>query len=122
MITDEQIRKISFAIAVIGVAGIVLIGQYAVPEKITANMLTDEKIGKLVEISGTVFSVFSKDGNVFLGVADASGNVSVVMFERTARTQKSVYDLKKGDDVTVTGKVLLYRSELEVQADKIEKI
>lgn len=122
MITDEQIRKISFAIAVIGVAGIVLIGQYAVPEKITANMLTDEKIGKLVKISGTVFSVFSKDGNVFLGVADASGNVSVVMFERTARTQKSVYDLKKGDDVTVTGKVLLYRSELEVQADKIEKI
>ncbi len=120
MITDEQIRKVALVMAIVGVAGIVVISQYTGPEKLKANAVTEGKIGRLVEISGMIASYFSKDGHVFIDLQDETGLVQIVMFERTARGQKGVYELKKGDDVTVTGKVLLYKSEIEVQADKIE--
>lgn len=122
MITDEQIQKIALAMAVIGIAGIVAVSQLTGPEKLAVNAVTDNKIGRVVELSGTIASYFSKDGHVFIDLQDETGIVQIVMFERTARGQKEVYELKKGDNVTVTGKVLLYRSEIEVQADAIKLI
>ncbi|GEM_PF-542769 len=122
MITDEQIRRIALAMAIIGIAGIAVIGQYTGPEKLKANAVTDDKIGRLAEISGTVASYFSKDGHVFIDLKDETGTLQVIMFERTARDQKDVYGLKNGDNVTATGKILLYKSEIEMQADKIEII
>jgi len=121
MITDEQIRRIALAMAIIGVAGIAVISQYTGPEKLKANAVTNNKIGRLAEVSGTIASYFSKDGNVFIDLQDETGTLQVVMFERTARNQKEVYGLKKGDNITATGKILLYKSEIEMQADKIEK-
>ena len=116
MITDEQIRRIALAMAIIGVAGIAVISQYTGPEKLKANAVTNNKIGRLA-----IASYFSKDGNVFIDLQDETGTLQVVMFERTARNQKEVYGLKKGDNITATGKILLYKSEIEMQADKIEK-
>ncbi len=122
MITDEQIRKISLVIAVIGIIGIAAFGQSAKPEKLAAANMTEETLGRVVEISGTIASYSTNDdGHVFITLADGTGKAKIVMFERTARTQKGVYDLRKGDNVIVKGKAALYRSELEIQADSIER-
>lgn len=119
MISDSQLRKIAFVFAIIGIAGIVAVAQFSKPEQVKAAEINEAMLGSIVELAGRAANLTEKDGHIFMDVADDSGSIKVVMFERTARTQKGVYVLKKGDNVTVTGKVLLYKGELEVQADEI---
>jgi exonuclease VII large subunit len=121
MITDDQIKKISFAIAVVGIAGIAIVSQFAGAEKVSLRDLDEGKLGKVVEVMGTIAAFSEKDGHVFLDITDGQNKLPVVMFERTARSQKNVYSMAKGDNVTVTGKVLLYKNELEIQAETIKK-
>ena len=122
MITDNQIKRISFIIAVIGILGIAIASQFIDAEKLGIKDIDDSKLGRIVEVNGTISSYSTKDGHVFIDLTDGQNKVQVVMFERTARNQKSVYDLKKEYNVTVTGKVLLYHSDLEIQADIIKLI
>jgi exonuclease VII large subunit len=121
MIKDEKLRKICFLAIIIGLTGMIAIGQICGPEKVPIGHITDKKIGLNIETSGTIsaFSV-NKDNHIFIDLKDDSGAISMVMFERTARGQKEVYNLSKGRNVTVIGKVALYKSELEIQADSIK--
>ena len=122
MITDEQLQKMSLVLAIIGIIGIVIVSLYTEPEKLEISKITEDKLGRIVQASGTITSFFTKDGHVFIDLQDTSGTVQVIIFERTARNQKDAYNLKKSDNVTVIGKVLLYKSKIEIQADKIEII
>lgn len=122
MITDEQIRKASLVIAIAGIAGMFAISLLSMPEKLKATKITEEKIGKLVETEGTVSSFSSRDGHVFVELADETGSIKIVMFERTARSQPDVYGIKEGQRAAAMGKVALYRSDIEIQADRIERV
>ena len=119
MLTDKQIQRICLVIAIIGVIGIAMIGN-SEPRKVKIGEVTENSIGQIVEVSGTIYSYSTKDGHIFIQLGDDTGRVNIVMFEQTARTQKGVYNITKGMNATISGKVLLYRNELELQADIIE--
>jgi exonuclease VII large subunit len=120
MISDSQIKKISFAIAIIGIIGVVVASNFTGPETIELKDLDDDKIGHIIEVSGMIASFSTSDGHIFIDLTDGQNKIPVVMFERTARGQKEVYSLVKGMNVTVKGKVLLYKNEIEIQADTID--
>jgi DNA/RNA endonuclease YhcR with UshA esterase domain len=122
MISDEKISKICLIIAVVGAAGIGLANIYHAPEEMAIGMIGEEDLGKMVKISGSIISFSTTNGNIFIWLDDKGGNISVVMFERTARDQKYVYELKKGDNITVSGKVSLYKTDLEVLAETIKRM
>ena len=71
-------------------------------------------------LNGTIASVNENNGNVFIGLQDGTGDIPVVMFERTARNQQ-VYELEKNDEIIVKGQVNIYKSELEIIANSITK-
>ncbi|MBI3190872.1 exodeoxyribonuclease VII large subunit [archaeon] len=75
--------------------------------------IRDDMIGKAVTLSGTVYSISEKNGNIFLNLYDGTGNIDVVAF----RTSVSV---TKGQNVTVSGKVAVYNNKLEVIANEIK--
>jgi len=122
MISDEKISKICLIIAVVGAAGIGLASIYHAPEEMAIGMIGEEDLGKMVKISGSIMSFSTTNGNIFIRLGDKGGNISVVMFERTARDQKYFYELKKGDNITVSGKVSLYKTDLEVLAETIKRM
>ncbi len=120
MITDEKLKKICLVAMILGLAGMIAIGALIKPETLKVSQITQSKIGSIIEAQGTIASYsINKDNHIFFDLADGTGSISTVMFERTARGQKDVYNLKNGDNVTVTGKIALYQQELEIQADSI---
>lgn len=83
------------------------------PQKYEIMEIRDDMIGKAVTLSGTVYSISEKNGNIFLNLYDGTGNIDVVAF----RTSVSV---TKGQNVTVSGKVAVYNNKLEVIANEIK--
>lgn len=122
MISDSRLRKISLAIALIGIALIFATASLSEPQRIAIADITDRDSGRIVSITGTISSYNTKDGHVFLTVTDGTWNMTVVMFERTARSYPDVYQLKKYDNVTVKGQINIYKSELEIIANTVAKV
>jgi DNA/RNA endonuclease YhcR with UshA esterase domain len=70
-----------------------------------------------VLINGTALSVSESNGNIFIKLSDGTGNLTVVMFERTAR---GIEIPNEGDNITVTGQVNTYKGEVEIIANSIK--
>jgi len=106
--------------AVIGIAGVVLVSFFTAPDRVSPGAIDEGLLGRVVSSQGTISSFATNNGNIFIQLSDDRGRISVVMFERTAQGT-DVYSLKEGDNITATGKVLVYKGDLEIQADSIKK-
>ena len=67
-----------------------------------------------VRIQGTVTKITEKPKVTFLEVHDASGKITVVLFEPA--------DLAKDELIEVSGKVQVYKGKKELLAERIEKL
>ena len=113
-----DILKISIAIAIVGIITLFFIVQF---NNETVEKINDLKIGQISKITGMITSAFvSKNDDVFLKVADDTGEISVVAFKKS--NIDTAYYLENGDQVSVTGRVEEYKGSLEIIASKIEKI
>ena len=119
MITDEKLAKISLVLAVIGIIAIYLSITLLGPEHLEIGSISEKDSGRQVSVNGTINSLSTSNGNIFIELEDATGSITVVLFERTARGQKA-YELQENDSVAVNGQVSIYKSELEIIASKIE--
>lgn len=117
MISDQKLGKMSLLIAVVGIimiyASTILIGS----AEMKIGNITGQDVGKNILVNGTVVSYNVNNGNIFIKLSDNTGNITVVMFERTARNQ----ELNNGDIILVEGQVNVYKSELEIIANSISK-
>jgi len=113
-----DILKISIVIAIVGIAALFFIERFSTEE---TKSIKNIKIGQIERVSGMVTSVYtSKSKNVFLKVADNTGEVAIVAFKDS--NIDGVYDLEVGDQVTVLGRVNEYKGELEIIAKEINKL
>lgn len=117
MINDSKIKKISLVITVIGLVMIYAASTYTT-NVMQIKDITRSSQGQIIGINGTVTSFSTTNGNIFMNVDDGSGNMTVVMFERTARNQ-DIYKLKEGDNIEVHGQVNVYKNELEIIANSV---
>jgi DNA/RNA endonuclease YhcR with UshA esterase domain len=122
---DKTLVRLSAAIAVVGLIGIIAAAQFAEPKAVEISEISGSLVGQNVAVNGTVESISINDGNVFitLGSVDSRDNSSadVVMFERDARNSIA-YTIKKGDTIVVDGKVNYYRNDVEVVASSIRRV
>lgn len=121
MISDQKLTKISLFTALIGIVMIYVVTVFVGPQNMSIKDIKESDVGKQVTLNGTVFSMSENNGNVFIDLQDSTGNITVVMFERTARGQKNVYTLKNDDKIIVEGQVNVYKNELEIIANKISR-
>lgn len=119
---DKALMKISLIISLIGVVALFLFVQFVEPAKTAVSRIDDSMLGQNVELSGRIESFSAKDGNIFFILNDNTGKIKVVMFERDARRTTDVYALADQMNVSVTGKISLYRSEFEIIASTIKVI
>ncbi|MCX6815355.1 MAG: exodeoxyribonuclease VII large subunit [Candidatus Aenigmarchaeota archaeon] len=111
MLSDKQLAKLCLIITVIGIIFLFVVANLQI-EEVSIGNISNKDVGKVVAITGSVEGFYSKTGNIFFTLNDNTGNISVVMFNS---------DLSLvGKSVAVTGKVSLYKSKIEVIADKIK--
>ena len=107
--------KISVIIAIIGIISLYFITNF-LENKIDISQ-TRDNFGEKVTVKGDVGNIFRKNGHTFFRIYDFSGEIKVVAFKKSNIPEAA--EMKKGDKVSVTGKVAKYQNELEIIADKI---
>lgn len=118
MITDRNLMKLSLVVSLVGTIALIVFIQFIEPKQITASEL-ENNIGNNVIISGVVTSYSENKGNVFI---DLNNSTKIVMFSSEAERRPDIYKMKAGDNISVTGKVQLYRGRPEIIAKYIRKI
>ncbi len=121
MISDKNLKILSLCISLIGIAVIYLVSVLTGNTVIKISEITDSDTGRHVVINGTVTSFTTSNGNIFMEINDNTGNIMVVMFERTARGQ-DIYKFKENDAVLVNGQVNIYKDELEIIANSVKPV
>lgn len=111
-ITESDIVNACIVLAVIGLGTIYLSQSFILPEEVDIGGIDETWIGNSVSVNGTVSSVYSSNGAVFLTVEDDSGSITVVDFDGSRYSE--------GSPVKVKGYIEVYQGELEIIADEIK--
>ena len=117
------LTRISLVCSVVGLIALGLISSSITSNTILIQTVTPDSIGLMVKLCGVITRAYtSKDGHVFLDLADESGTINVVVFESMVNGLSiNPYELKEGDNVCVRGEVDMYRNELEIVPKDITK-
>ncbi|MFB6190857.1 MAG: exodeoxyribonuclease VII large subunit, partial [Candidatus Nanohaloarchaea archaeon] len=105
----KKVYKASVFFAVIGLTLMYFASLYISLEHVEIGEIEKSWSGKNVKISGEVTSFSRSSGHAFFQVNDSTGEIQVVDFD-------SQLQLREGEDVNVTGRVALYRGQLEIIA------
>lgn len=108
---DRTLIKISLAWSLIGIFALILIASYSVPDQIKIKDL-ESYVGKTVSLQGEVLKINTKGSTTFIDFKDESGVITIVAFDK-------VQNITMNNTISVTGKVQLYKNELELIASKI---
>lgn len=108
---DKTLLKFSLVWSIVGIILLLFIAEYSEPSKI--NIIdSEDNLGKTVKINGKVLSFVSKPTVTFIEIEDYSGKIVVVSFDKLERPKCS--------NLEVSGKVKLYKGNLEIIADSIK--
>lgn len=109
---DSNLVKISLLWSILGIVFLLIISRYSTPNQVDIGSL-ENKLGKTVVVQGKVSEFTSTPEVTFMTLQDETGKVKVVSFKR-------VPDIENKARAEITGKVELYKGELEIIAEKIK--
>jgi len=117
MISDKQLMKFCIVVSVIGIAALFFIVESIEPKTVEISGLNKQMIGQFVKINGKASNVYNNEGTLFLTLnnPDDGSIIKIVMF-------KNNLEIKEGNFIEVTGKLELYKNELEVIASSITSV
>jgi DNA/RNA endonuclease YhcR with UshA esterase domain len=75
-------------------------------------------IGKAVNITGEITSIYESNGNLFIDMKDGTGEIKVVLWEDSIKAlmikDVDISKLEKGTKINVIGDIQIYKGEVEV--------
>lgn len=107
---DSTITKVSFVLTLIGIAGVAATAYLAEPYEL--DTISESDIGKIVKLQGVAESVRRSGDALFLEV----DGFRIVQFSAEET------NIKDGYRIEVTGRVSLYKGNLEIIADSVKNI
>jgi len=87
MISDQKLGKLALLIAIVGIIMIYISTLLLGSAEMKIGNITSRDVGKNVLVNGTITSYNVNNGNIFIRLSDDTGNMTVVMFERTSKRQ-----------------------------------
>ena len=105
---ERTFTVIALIWSLVGLFVLLLLASYSQPPQVKINEL-EGNIGKIVVLENvSVSSISYKEDTVFLKLKDSTGEISAVFFGAPK------YEIIKNDNITVKGKVQLYKGDLEI--------
>ena len=120
---ESGLLKLSLLCSLIGLVSMALVAGQITGTNTKIGDIEAGMKGMAVKVCGNLTEVHvSEAKHVFLGLADSSGSISVVVFNSTAMgMEPSPYKLGVGELVCVDGEVGVYRGEVEVIAERLTR-
>jgi len=117
---DDALTRLCLIFSILGLVGLFVIINFTSPLTIGIGEINEEMIGSIISTRGTVKSVrFHEEGHVFLTLSDGKSKIKAVIFSSTAR-KIDVEKLKRGVNVSVTGRVSEYKGGLEIIVESLK--
>src|SRR5437870_2875644 len=101
MISDRKLKIVSFVVALAGICIIYLVSIFTGHNIMEIGSISEDDVGKYIVINGTIDSVNTNNGNLFIEIHDRTGKINTVVFERTAHDIGTGF--KENDMVMVEG-------------------
>lgn len=112
---------IALACSLIGLAGVIAASQLIQAKQVNIIDIDDSMEGEYVKVIGDVINLRETEKAVFLDVKDGTGTIAIVAFkDNTGFVSREVLPntLKKGDKISIEGKVSMYQDKPEITAEK----
>lgn len=116
---DDDIFKMAFITALIGIVGIIILSSYIVPREVKIKDIDKGMLDEEVSLEGFVSKLEkSKNSNTyFLELSDGTGKISGIIFEKTViefeKGNLTVNSLKNRK-IKIIGTVTQYRGDMEI--------
>lgn len=110
----QKLLSLALVFSLLGLLSLVFLAEFSEIEQVSVSEL-EYNIGKRVEISGDLIKVGQKPTVSFFELQDETGKVDIVAFGEIEK-------LEVNSSVKVSGKVDIYKGELEVIAESITAI
>ncbi|AXV37864.1 MAG: DNA-binding protein [Methanobacteriaceae archaeon] len=116
---DDDIFKMAFITAIIGVVGMIIFSNYILPREIEIIDIDKGMLDEEVSLEGYVSKLEkSKNSNTyFLEIIDNTGKISAVIFEKTViEIEKGNFTVKslKNRRIKIVGTVTQYNGDMEI--------
>jgi len=108
MISDRTLLRICIIISIIGIISLFFLSE---PKSVYLIEVDDSMIGQVIDVSGSASSVSITENATFFILSDSSSSINVVSF--------SPLSINEFDNVSVTGKVDIYRGKIEIIANNV---
>jgi len=116
---DIKIAKISLIMTAVGICGLLALVYFSQPARMAIENIDQSISGQQVQITGKLTSVStSKDGTTFITIEDRTGSLKGVLFKSS---DINFSQFNRTDNVIVEGKIAVYRGDVEIIVDKMEK-
>jgi hypothetical protein len=113
---ESDLLKISVAMSIMGIIIIAYTVYNYEPSCVNISSLRETDVGKIYYLSGSIESVFVKNDTAFIQMSEQDKKINVVMFSDVLEKNPIVYDISRGENVTMKGKVQMYKGALEIIA------
>jgi RecJ-like exonuclease len=114
--TNQNLKKISLVISIIGIILLVFLSIYAEPKFKEIGSINKKDLDNYVKISGKIINIekiHSKDSSFsILRLMDNSDSIDILDYKNTK--------LSINQEIQIIGKVSEYKNELQVEATKIK--
>jgi RecJ-like exonuclease len=111
---DSNLIKLCLTISILGLIFLAIYAENAETPRIRLNEV-ENYLGKTVITNGIVERVSVTPTVSFITLRDGSFRTAIVAFD-------PISNIRRDDNITITGQVKLYKNELEIVAEKIEKL
>jgi len=115
---EKQLALLCAAAALLGIILLAAYSRQVQPQKMEIAEITDTDVGKPIAASGSVASIYSRNGNWFLTLCSRTC-IKAFVPAGTAKKMNASVDLralKKGAWISFGGRVQEYKGELELTA------
>ncbi|MBI5148637.1 hypothetical protein HZA33_03075 [Candidatus Pacearchaeota archaeon] len=109
-----SLEKVSLIISFVGIILLLFLSQNLEPKLVKISEINDKMTDSYVKIKGNLTEIRSLEGMQILNINDGTESISAVIYTKA--------NLTKGAELEIQGKVVRYRSSLEIEAQKIKEI
>ncbi|MFH1237577.1 MAG: OB-fold nucleic acid binding domain-containing protein [Candidatus Aenigmatarchaeota archaeon] len=115
---EKTLTKISVVGSVLSIILLYFMTLNIIPEGMAIGNLDRSLIGRSVSITGKITSLYVNNGNMFMNVADESGEIKAVLWKDTLEMIR-INDINPdtfevGKKIDITGEIQEYKGELEI--------
>ena len=115
---DITIAKISLVMAIAGILALFGIATVMEPVRMEIGQIDATDSGKIVRVYATIESISMPEETAFITLNDGTGTITGVIF-KSSRINSSIFN--KTDVVDTTGRVSVYRGEIEIIIEGMTK-